>query len=184
MGEQNQNITTHISATKSPAKVYNKAGGTACSTLCATTVNPHCEDCITGSHFMNGALTKSYSVTWNSCNTLDPHVPGCNGVQPSPYVSTVTFCYSDDPNDCALYMEVSGLPACIPCITAFPYCVRMKATCAQNGNDWNVELDDTDPNTEQIVTYSYTVSQDPKITVCCTMTFQGATYKYCCTGDM
>lgn len=170
---------------KQTGQTLNKMAN--CGT-CATISNPRgsCGTCITD-NFMGNQTTKTSTIFWRECSTIDPTAEGQGCNRPIAFKSEVKFCYNDDPTlaECGLIMEIDQLPSCISCISSFPYCVKLKASCVANGNDYTVTLDDSDPNTPAIIEYAYTViGGDPKITLCCTRkNSAGVEYQYCCTGE-
>ncbi|MBC7384088.1 MAG: hypothetical protein H7296_14075 [Bacteroidia bacterium] len=136
---------------------------------------------------MMGQLEQKYRVYWNGCTNDEP---GFSCWPSSGSYSNIKFCYSaplSGEKDCYLNMEVQTPPSCLPCITASPYCVRLKAKCIVNGNDLELTLDDNDPNTPQITEFHYVIniSGDPVMTICCSKTDQfGQIHTYCCHGDL
>jgi hypothetical protein len=132
-------------------------------------INPNCPDCI--NTFMGGSDVKNTTVTWTSCSSTDPlYQSGCVINGQAEYKSSVKFCYGTSQqqgSDCFIYMEISGnVPACLSnCLNQFTYCVKMRATCAQNGKDVNVTFVDEDPNL--VATISYSITGDPIINICC-----------------
>lgn len=153
-------------------------------------VNPHCEKCIT-SIFMGNLSQVKYEAYFTKCESGgDPQADICNVNIDKAY--KVTFCYAspapNDTNDCSLYMQIDDAPDCIKCITTFPYCVKLKATCSTTNNkDYVITLDDDDPNTLPVVEMQYTISQDPKFTICCKKqdpSYPNIFYTYCCSGDL
>jgi hypothetical protein len=168
------------------SKVFSKAAGCNCD---YDYTNPDCPECITQA-FMQGKNYLEYEATFTHCTSSDPDDQGCTFDNSKKY--KVTFCYAQPtpnaPDDCALYMQIEDAPACIRCITTFPYCVRLKATCtSSNGKDYTVYLDDNDPGTGPVVEYQYSISQDPKFSICCKKpdpNFPGNFLKFCCNGDL
>ena len=150
-----------------------------CNHTCATTENNNCGDCITV-ELMKGFLERYTTVQWNNCSSLDPQASDC--FVPNPATSQIKLCYSDDPTDCELYVELSSLPSCILCAsTSFPFCEKLKAECKPNGNDMVVTL--SSETSDLVIEYAYTITGDPTIRICCERTFSnGAKYKYCCDG--
>jgi hypothetical protein len=164
---------------------YGKAG---CACIPNYT-NPLCASCIT-EIFMGGETNVRYKAYFTNCSTNDPWSQSCQPDITTPY--DVTLCYAqplpNSPNDCALWMQINDAPDCVKCITSYPYCIRLKASCSTSNNkDYVVVLDDDDPNTGPVVEFEYTVSQDPKFTICCKKpdpTFPSINYTYCCNGDL
>jgi hypothetical protein len=167
------------------ARMYGKTG---CACL-PEYVNPICPECIT-KFFMGNLSEAKYEAYFTQCQSTDPSSNGCQPSITTPY--KVTFCYAqptpNKPNDCSLYMQIDDAPECIKCITSFPYCVKLKASCStSNNNDYVITLDDDDPNTPPVVEMQYSISQDPKFTICCKKedpNFPGIFYTYCCSGDL
>lgn len=150
--------------------------------------NPNCGDCIS-KILMYGGTEANYEAHWNLCKSDDPNSQPCTGIG---YVSKAKFCYAQPapgvPNDCSVYLEIYDLPNCLKCTPNLPYCVKLKGICStKNNKDFEVTFIDDDPNLEVSVTYQYSISQDPKLTICCKMpvpNFPSMFYTYCCDADI
>ncbi|OYU95942.1 MAG: hypothetical protein CFE21_05880 [Bacteroidetes bacterium B1(2017)] len=164
---------------------FNKKAGCACI---PNYKNPNCGDCIS-KILMYGETEANYEAHWNFCKSDDPNNNPCPG---SGFISKAKFCYAQPspsvPNDCSLYLEIDDLPSCIKCVTSLPICVRLKGVCStKNNKDFEVSFSNEDPDFVVTVSYEYSISKDPKLTVCCRKSvpnFPNLFYNYCCDADI
>jgi len=154
-------------------------------------VNPNCEGCVKY-NFMGNQTSKEYTINWTSCQSDDPLFSSLCSLSGSNYQSRIKFCYGPKPPvgepdpECRLYMTIDGAPLCASnCVTSFPYCVKLKATCKGNaGNDIDLTLDSDDSETGLLTHITWTITGDPIITICCNKKVNPTTtYSYCCTGQ-
>lgn len=152
--------------TKNASSQTNSAAATTCN--CATTINNDCNDCVRNT-LMKGNVTQSYGLKWDNCN---------NGCSISGQTSSLTFCYDANafPGNCDMWIYVDYLPSCLStCLgTTGPVCLKVTGSCTNNGNDVvvNGTYIDSNGNSHE---FSFTFSNDPKVTVCCS--------GICCTGE-
>ena len=178
-------------ARKSPITVLGKTGGATCS--CAPNyTNNSCPDPWIKGGLMAGQTTATYTMYWTNCSTTDAFSSNiCNSGSVNNFTSQVTFCYGHPTgkgDSCVILMEVDSVPECVKCDVTHQsaYCVKLHAKCSSTNNkDWNVTLDDDDPNTPPLVKYNYTANRDDvTFQICCSKTIGNIVYTYCCSGYM
>jgi len=159
---------------------------------CEKEVQGTCPVCITD-FLMLMHKEQKYEIHWDLCESSDNESVGCHDFAPkaNPIITTAKFCYSKSTgSDCLINLQLDNLPNCIDCIAQgfYPYCIGLVAKCSStNGNDYTVTLGDNDPNTPDIITYTYSIKKDEaKIRLCCTKLnpVTGFMYNYCCSGYM
>lgn len=177
-----------ITENKTNTALYRTFGKAPCACIPNYT-NSNCSECIT-KLFMDNKTTAEYQAYFTNCQTDDPNGGSC---QPDiTHAYKITFCFAEPdpniPNDCSLLMQIDDAPNCIPCIQSLPICVKVKASCTlTNNKDYVLRITSSDPLFPSTIEMTYTISQDPKISICCKKIDPNNSsifYTYCCSGDL
>lgn len=164
---------TNTTTKKTTHQLFGKTGsGCTCNSAYS---NPNCGDCI--HDLMGDQNVKTYTVKWENCN------PSCS---PTSTTTNFTLCYAEpDPGttDCNLYCTIDQLPSCVQCFcNSYPCCLKLKTSCTSNGTDITAILNYTDPQTGNVTQLTFTITDDPKASVCCTNSATGV--QTCCSGEL